>query len=306
MNPLRGILLKLGQVLLASVVWAIIKAVAPSIPAGEAVFFRSFFAMPVIVVWLALRGDLSTGLRVVSPMLHVWRGLIGTAGMGLYFAGLGLLPLPEVTAIGFATPILVVIFAAMFLGEQVRFFRLLAVAIGLAGVVIVVAPRLGAFSGGTVETTQALGALLVLAGATVAALIQVFVRRMVATEQTSAIVFYFSITATVMSLLSLPFGWVVPSAWELFLLASAGVLGGISQIFLTSAYRYADASLVAPFDYTSMIFAVVIGYFVFSEIPTDQTLIGAALVILAGGLIIWRERQLGLQRSQARKGMNPN
>ena len=89
------------------------------------------------------------------------------------------------------------------------------------------------------------------------------------------------------------------------MLVAAGLLGGVGQILLTSSYREADASLVAPFDYVSMLFALVIGYFVFAEVPTLTMLAGAALVVTAGILIIWRERQLGLERARQRKAMTP-
>ena len=138
-----------------------------------------------------------------------------------------------------------------------------------------------------------------------AALAQVFVRRLVMTEQTSAIVFWFSITSTILGLLTLPFGWVVPSLREAVLLVSIGLLGGLGQILMTSSYRYADASLVAPFEYVSMLLALAIGWFVFGEAPTLVMLAGAALVIAAGILIIWRERQLGLERTRQRKAMSP-
>ncbi len=104
-----------------------------------------------------MRGDMRTGLKVASKMGHFWRGLVGTAAMGMMFTGLGLLPLPEVTAIGFAAPILTVIFAAMFLNESVGVIRLSAVALGLVGVLVVLSPRLTAFSGETVQTAQAMG-----------------------------------------------------------------------------------------------------------------------------------------------------
>lgn len=150
-----------------------------------------------------------------------------------------------------------------------------------------------------------MGALLVLIGAVCAALAQIYIRKLVQIETTSAIVFYFSITSASLSLLTLPFGWVIPSGPELGLLIGAGVLGGAGQIFLTSAYRFADASVVAPFDYASMLFALVIGFFIFDEVPTRTMLTGAAIVILAGCLIIWRERQLGLKRGQARAVKTP-
>lgn len=304
MRPLRGIALKLGSVLVFIVMASMIKATADHVPAGQAVFFRSAFAIPVIVVWLIWRHELSTGLRAASPIGHVWRGFAGTCAMGLGFAGLGYLPLPEVTAIGYAAPLLTVIFAAMFLGEDVRLFRLSCVALGLMGVLIVLSPRLTVLDG-PASHAEAFGAMLVLGGAVFAALAQVFVRKLVHTEKTPAIVFYFSLTATVLSLATLPFGWVWPSPTEWGLLVGCGLLGGVGQILLTSSYREADASLVAPFDYASMIFALAIGWFVFSEMPTRTMLIGAALIILAGILIIWREHRLGKDRAQQRKVTTP-
>ena len=305
MRPLRGIALKLGSVLVFIVMSAMIKTTAAHVPAGQAVFFRSAFAIPVIVVWLALRGDLRTGFTAKNPIGHVWRGLMGTLAMGLGFAGLGYLPLPEVTAIGYAAPLLVVVFAAMFLGEEVRLFRLASVALGLTGVLIVLSPRLTILTGELTGHREAFGAMLVLGGAVFAALAQVFVRKLVVSENTSAIVFWFSLTATVLSLATLPFGWVIPTGVEAATLVAAGLMGGVGQILLTSSYREADASLVAPFDYASMLFALLIGYFVFAEVPSWTMLFGAALVIAAGILIIWRERRLGLERARGRKAMTP-
>lgn len=305
MRPLRGIAFKLASVIVFIVMAAIIKSTAQHVPAGQAVFFRSFFAMPVIVVWLMLRAELATGLRTVNPFGHVWRGLMGTCAMGLGFAGLGYLPLPEVTAIGYAAPLLTVIFAAMFLGEEVRAFRISAVALGVAGVMIVVWPRLTLVQGSAISHAQAFGAMVVLGGAVFAALAQVFVRKLVQTEGTPAIVFWFSATATVLALATIPFGWVIPTPREAALLVTAGLLGGLGQIFLTTSYREADASLVAPFDYASMIFALLIGYTVFDEVPTLTMLAGASLVVTAGILIIWRERHLGLERARQRKAMPP-
>lgn len=306
MQPLKGIFFKVSSVTMFILMASLIKATATHVPPGEAVFFRSFFAIPVIFVWLWLRKDLATGLKVESRLAHFWRGFIGTFAMGLGFAGLGLLPLPEVTAIGYAAPLLTVIFAAMFLGEEVRAFRLGAVALGMVGVLIVLGPRLTVFSGEQVARTEALGAMVVLMGAVCAALAQIYVRNLVKTEQTAAIVFYFSLTSTLLSLLTVPFGWVVPTPTEAALLILAGILGGMGQIFLTSAYRFADASVVAPFDYASMLMAILIGYFVFSEVPTVTMLLGAGLVVLAGVIIILREHRLGLIRGKGRQNMTPH
>ena len=304
-RPLRGITLKICSVIVFIAMSALIKSTADRIPPGEAVFFRSFFAMPVIVAWLALRGELRTGFGTANPLGHVWRGVMGTLAMGLGFAGLGYLPLPDVTAIGYAAPLLTVIFAAMFLGEEVRAFRISAVALGMAGVMIVLWPRLSLTGRAELGTAEALGAMLVLGGAVFAALAQVFVRKLVQTGRTPAIVFWFSMTATLLSLLTLPYGWALPTASEAALLVLAGLMGGVGQILLTSSYREADASVIAPFDYASMLFALVIGYTVFGEVPTLTMLAGAALVITAGILIIWRERRLGIERARQRKAMTP-
>jgi drug/metabolite transporter (DMT)-like permease len=305
-RPLRGIALKLASVLIFIIMAAMIKATSAHVPGGQAVFFRSFFAIPVIVVWLLWRRELSTGLRTDDPFGHFWRGFMGTMAMGLGFAGLGYLPLPEVTAIGYAAPLLTVVFAAMFLGEEVRVFRITAVALGLAGVLIVLSPRLSLVSEGAASYREAFGAALVLGGAVFAALAQVFVRKLVMAEQTATIVFWFSVTSTVLSLVTIPFGWVWPTPFETALLVGAGLMGGVGQILLTSSYREADASVIAPFDYASMLFALAIGWFVFAEAPTGTMLGGAALVVLAGCLIIWREHRLGLERARQRKSMTPN
>jgi drug/metabolite transporter (DMT)-like permease len=308
-GPLRGIAMKLASVVVFMTMATLIKLVADRVPAGEVVFFRSAFAMPVILVWLAATRSLGAGLRTASYIGHLWRGLAGTTAMVFSFAGYGLLPLPEVTAIGYAAPLLTVVFAAMFLGEEVRAFRILTVALGLVGVLVILSPRLGAMeTGGAVGglgAREALGAVVVLTGAVFAALAQVFIRKLVATETTSAIVFYFSMNAAILSLVTLPFGWVRPDAVTAAILVACGLLGGVGQVLLTSAYRFADASVVAPFDYASMILALAIGYVGFDEVPTPAVIGGAALVILAGILIIWRERQLGFERARQRRSMTP-
>lgn len=303
-NATRAIALKITSVLFFVVMAALIKVGSAEVPPGEAVFFRSFFAIPVIVAWLAMRGLLRTGLRAQNPIGHVWRGLIGSTAMGMSFAGLAILPLSEVKAIQYAMPIFVVLLAAVMLGERIRLVRITAVALGMVGVLIILWPRLTAFTGDDVDARLAFGALVVLAGSFFAAFAQIFVRRLVETEETAAIVFWFSVTATCLSLFTAPFGWVVPSAGAAAALVGAGFLGGVGQILLTSAYRYGDAGIVAPFEYASILFAIAIGFVWFSEVPTVEMVLGAALVIAAGVLIIWRERQLNLQRGRARAAMS--
>ena len=301
-KPALGIALKLSAIFLFTCMSAIIKATADDVPAGEAVFFRSLFAIPVILIWLAQRGQLSVGLKTKNPMGHVWRGVLGTSAMALTFSGLGLLPLPEVTAIGFATPIFTVILAAIMLGERIRLFRVSAVLVGLIGVIIILWPR---FGGTEMDKMATLGAMLILGATMLRSLVQIHLRQLAQTEHTAAIVFYFSVTATMLSLLTAPFGWTVPDANTTGLLISAGVIGGIAQIFITSSYRFGTVSMLAPFEYTSMLFAIILGYFVFDELPTALMLTGSSLVIIAGAIVIWRERQLGMERAKVRAVSEP-
>lgn len=312
-RPGRAIALKLGAVFLFTVMAAVIKIATETVPAGQAVFFRSFFAFPMIILWLWQRGDLRHGLKPSNLMGHVWRGIFGTTAMGLTFGGLSLLPLPEVTAIGYATPLFTVIFAVLFLGERVRLFRLSAVAVGLVGVLIVLYPRF-TIGGDAVSQMATLGALMVLGASIMRALVQVHVRRLVQTDSTAAIVFFFSLTATVLSFMTLPLGmlvdwpaltWVMPGLQVSLLLICSGLIGGVAQIMITSSFRFGPVSMLAPFDYASMIFATLIGWLVFSEIPTPAILIGAGLVMTGGVLIIWRERQLGLDRSRSKASSPP-
>ncbi|MEZ7814043.1 MAG: drug/metabolite transporter (DMT)-like permease [Paracoccaceae bacterium] len=306
MRPLRGIAYKLVSVVIFIAMVSMIKATAPRVPSGEAVFFRSFFALPVILMWLYHLQELRHGLRVNNPWGHAKRGVLGAVAMLFSFAGLGYLPLPEVTAIAYLAPLLTVVFAAIILGEEVRIFRISAVGLGLVGVTIVVWPKLTFLSPEVAMKAgdpEALGVALVMLGATFAALAHIFVRKLVQTDKTPAIVFYFSVTSIALSLLTIPFGWVVPTPFEAALLVCSGLLGGLGQIFLTAGYREADASVVAPFDYTSMIFALLIGYFIFAEVPSLTTMAGAGLVIFAGILIIWREGRLEIERTKQRRAV---
>lgn len=300
-NPFRAISLKIASVLLFVLMATLIKAASAEVPPGQTVFFRSLCAMPVIIGWLMWQGKFPTGLRTVNPVGHLWRGLIGSTAMGLSFAGLAILPLSEVKAIQYAMPLFVVILAALMLGERVRAVRLTAVGMGMVGVLIILWPRLTSFTGGNVDPMLAYGALIVLTGSLCAAFAQIFVRKLVETEETAAIVFWFSVTATLLSLLTIPFGWKMPSMTVLACLVGSGLLGGLGQILLTSAYRFGDASIVAPFEYASMLFAIAIGYAVFGEVPTLVMLLGASIVIASGVLIILREHYLKLQRGKGRQ-----
>ena len=291
MSPnLRGILLKVTAVSIFVVMMALIKETSAEVPTGQQVFYRAFFTLLVVVGWLSARGDFLSALHTSNIKGHLWRSTAGAAAMSLRFFALGVLTFPEVTALGFTTPLILTLLAAIMLGEVVRLFRLTTVALGFVGVLIILWPSLDL--NGDRSTTELFGAIAIIASAGLAALAQIFVRRLVVTENTAQIVFYLSFFITLLSLGSIPFGWVVPSFEANVMLTIAGLIGGVGQICLTAAYRNAPASVVAPFDYSSMLLAIAIGYFWFAEIPTLWTIAGAVVIILSGAVIIWREQIL--------------
>lgn len=298
-KPFLGIALKLLSALAFTLMSAGIKLVSDRYPVGELVFFRSFFALLPLLVWLAWQGDLINAVRTRNLKGHFLRGIIGGCGMFSGFMALYYLPLPDAVTIGYASPLMVVVLAAIMLRETVRAYRWTAVVVGFIGVLVMISPHFGAsalargLSGG-----PAVGALFALLGASCAALATIQVRRLTVTERTGAIVFYFSVLSSLLGLSTIVLGWRMPTPEEWAILLGIGILGGIGQILLTESYRHADASLVAPFEYTTMIWALLIGWFVFGELPGRTVLIGGAIVAAAGIFVLWRERKLGLKRAK--------
>jgi drug/metabolite transporter (DMT)-like permease len=301
MNIFKAILLKLGSALLFALMQALVRYLGEIIPLGQVVFFRSAFAiLPVLVIY-AWRRELAAAVHTQRPFGHLARGMLAVVGMFLNFAALARLPLVEATAISFATPLITVAFAAWFLGERVRIFRWSAVVIGFAGVIVMLWPHLNWAHFALGSATTAVGAVCALAGAFTNAGSVIQTRRLTDSETTSSIVLYFSLFCAIAGLLTYPFGWHSPTWLQLAALVAVGLLGGLAHLLLTESYRFAPASVIAPFDYSMMIWAFLLGYAMFGELPTVYVFIGSAIVAAAGLLVIWRERQLGLQRARQRR-----
>jgi len=300
MNVASGIVLKLVSVLLFALMSTLIRAAGQKFPLGEVVFFRSAFAIVPVVVFYAWRGELANVVRTRRPLGHLGRGLQGICAMFVNFAALARLPLMDATAISFASPFITVIFAALILKERVRRYRWTAIAIGFAGVIVMMWPYLdihGTITLGTAERT--IGALCALAGAFLNAGTVIQTRRLTESETTSAIVFYFSVICSFAGLATLPFGWAAVNGWDFLMLSMIGIIGGMSHLFLTECYRLAPASVVAPFDYTAMLWAFLFGYFVFRELPSSYVYVGAVIVVACGLFVLWRERQINAAEIKA-------
>ncbi|MFM1813764.1 MAG: hypothetical protein RLZ98_459 [Pseudomonadota bacterium] len=291
-----GIMLKITAVLLFTTMFACVKATADVVPPGEAVFFRSFFTLVPVFAYVWLKGDSLKVLRARNPVGHAWRGGLSALAMVLNFTAVGLLPLADVIAIGYAMPMFTTIFAALLIGEVVRGYRWAAIVIGLVGVLIIMWPRLEFLRGDVAQWGALAGALSAVAAAALVGLGLVVVRMLVSGESTASIVFHFALYCSAGSLLTLPFGWTVPDPASAAILVLAGLSGGTAQLLLTESIRHADMSTLAPFEYVSMLATVAIAYLLFAEVPTAWTLGGASLVIGAGLLIVWRERRLAQER----------
>jgi drug/metabolite transporter (DMT)-like permease len=305
-NPIRGIVLKILSVIVFLVMSTCIKLAGDGMATGEITFYRSFFAIFPILAYLGWRGELRTAFKTSSIAGQITRGFVGVVSMTFSFYGLVRLPLPDAIAIGYAMPLFSVIFAAIFLKEVLRVYRLAAVAIGLTGVLIISWPKLTLMQHADENTAQiALGAMALIGSAILGAVAMLLVRRLVQTEKSSTIVLYFSLTASVFSLFSIPLGWPPMTIEQKLLLIVAGFCGGLAQILMTESYRYAEVSTIAPFEYTSIVFGLIVSYFLFGNVPEPLMLIGTAIVISAGVFIIYRESRLGLERKAMRKLVTP-
>ena len=296
-RPTFGIALKVSSALAFSLMSAGVKSLTDRYPVGELVFFRSAFALVPLFAWLAWQGNLVGSIRTSNLKGHLLRSIIGSCGMFAGFAALTFLPLSDAVAIGYASPLMVVVLAALVLKERVRAYRWGAVLIGFLGVLIMLAPHVGA--GGLATGGAGIGAVFALMGAACSACATIQVRRLTGTETTGAIVLYFTLLTTLLGLATIVLGWRLPGPGELAFLVLLGILGGIGQILLTESYRYGDASLIAPFEYTTMIWAVLIGWFAFGQLPQPAVAMGGAIVAAAGIFVVWRERRLGLVRAEA-------
>src|SRR5476651_1102117 len=304
MNMFKAIGFKLISALLFAAMSALVRQLGDVAPVGQLVFFRSACAIPPVLLIYALRGELMSAVRTSRPFGQLGRGALSVGGMFTNFSALTRLPLADATAISFASPLITVALAAVILKEQVRFYRWTAVLLGFGGVIVMLIPHfdLSNYAAVGTATVATIGSILALISAFCNAGTVIQTRRLAQSETTSSIVFYFSLVTALAGAVTLPFAWHTPTGSELLALTSLGVFGGIAHIFLTESYRHAAASVIAPFDYSAMLWALLLGYWVFGELPSALVYVGATIVACAGLFVIWRERQLGLQRAREAEG----
>ncbi len=298
MNVVKAVLLKVASALLFAVMSVLVRYLGDRYPVGQVVFFRSAFAILPVVIIYAWRRELEAAVRTGQPLRHIGRGATAVGAMFCNFSSLARLPVVDATAISFVSPLITVALSALILKERVRIYRWSAVIVGFCGVLVMLAPHLDV-GRSAASTAGAVGAMLGLTGAFFSAGSTIQTRALTRSETTSSIVLYFSIICALAGLCTWPFGWIAPTGGELTALIVIGICGGLAHILLTESYRHAPASLVAPFDYTSMLWALILGFLVFGEVPSVLVFVGAGIITGAGLFVIWRERQLALQRVRA-------
>lgn len=296
-RPVFGIILINAAVALFTTMDAVIKGVSEVFPTGQLVFFRNLFAFAPILVFIVItQGGLS--LRTRHLRGHILRGLFGVSAMYCYFLSYKLLPLSDAVALGLSGPIFLTLLSIPFLGEKVGIRRWSACIVGFLGVLIMTRPGAGVWQA---------AALVPLLAAVFYALAMISIRRLTATEQSGAIVFYFTVFATLAGLATAPLGmawpdlaWVWPSDVEFWgIVILIGLMGGCGQILITIAFRCAPVSVVAPFDYMALVYAFILGFFCFQEVPDAYLVIGGAVVVASGIYIVHRETVVARQRRQA-------
>jgi Predicted permeases len=279
----RGIALRIGGVTCFAAMMAAMKYGARhGVGPAEILFYRNFFSLPTIILWVVFNGGLSA-VKTNRPRAHATRSALGLSVMFCTFVALSMLPLAEATVISFSAPLFATMLSALVLKERVLWHRWAAIAVGLLGVLIVVRP------GGA--GLPALGVAVALTGAIGAGVVTITLRQIGQTESATATVFWFNVASVVVTAIPMPFLFHAHDGHVWIALALGGLTGGFAQIMMTAALRHAPVSALAPFDYLQMIWAMLWSFLLFAILPTWSAVVGAILIGWGGCYVLWRERR---------------
>jgi drug/metabolite transporter (DMT)-like permease len=248
-------------------------------PLGQVLFFRGFFGL-VFYFFVIPKDRIHNFYYTKRAGLHFLRCFFGLIALIAIFIALRSLPLATVVSISFAAPIFTTIFSIFFLSEKVGFFRWLAVFIGFLGIIIITEPG---FSSLNVYYIFPIIFCLGLSYVAIA------IRQLSTTEPVWLISLNFSAAITLVSFFTIPFGWIMPNLEDLILLSLVGLFGGVANLWLSQSYKFSEVSLVTPLKYLALVFGIFFGYFIWDEVPTLKTLIGAMFVIISSLIIFRRE-----------------
>lgn len=275
----RGIIFMLGAMLIFSILNAIIKDVTASYSPPQLVFFRCFFAAFPAGIFIALRGEWMTP----SPSewkIHFKRAILLAVGLSTLFIGIGMLPLSNSMALYFSSTLFLVILSYPILKEKVGFVQGIAVAVGLIGVLIIAKPGGDVFHWGT---------LFVIMGAFMESAYNLYGRLLSTTHNSFLLTFLGSLLPAFVVLLALPFVWVTPDFWGWVSLVVLGLGGGLGQLCVTFAYRYAPAGIIAPMIYSALLWSIMLDVILYSNWPDESLFLGCGIIIASGLIIVFYE-----------------
>ena len=275
----RGIAYMVASTVMFAGVNAIVKWELAFYPVGEVAFFRSLFAFGAVAVLILPRTGFGV-LRTSRYREHLQRGLSQFGSMSCMFLALRVLSLGSAAAISFSAPLFTTLLSIVILKEKVGIHRWSALIVGFLGVLVVTHPGAG---------TLTIGALFALANAILISSVAVAIRRMSATESTETLTLYQMSIITVCTLFLLPLGFAPPAWYDVIGLACAGIGNGVAQYWWTRSLSLAPPSAVVPFNYLSLVWATILGFAIWGDVPTMTLLIGSAIVVASGLYILWRE-----------------
>ncbi len=276
-NNLRGMLWKTAGTFNLSIQQAIVRHVSFGLHPFEIVFFRNLFGLLFILPWF-LRGGFEP-LRTKFVWLHVLRATLELLGMLSFFYALSITPLAQIAALGFATPIFTTILAVFFLKEMVGFRRWAAILFGFAGALVTL--QLGA-------GPPSVGALIMLLSTFILAFVLILVKILSRTDSSITIISYSNILMLPMSLVAALFFWQWPDWPQLMWLVVLGIVSSAASFMDTQALRLADMHIVMPLEFLKLIWAALLGYVLFSEIPDTYTWVGGAMIFTSAAYIAFR------------------
>lgn len=285
-NPPLAIGLRILSGLLFTGMLICVKAVSVDVPLGEIVFYRSFFALIPLVLFLWIRREFPRGLATHRPWGHFARASFGALAMFASFAAIARLGVAEAILIAQLSPVFLSIAAVFMLSERMTIWRIGGLGLGFAGVVVLVWPELG---GRDPDATRVAGFAMGLTGAVLTAFALIMVRSLNRSESPGAIAFYFVVVSMLAGLATLPWGWVFPTGQTLLLLIGAGLFGGFAHIAMTLAFRYAEASRIAPFEYVALLWPVLADLLIF-KVPFATSFVFALPLVLGGAAFAAAEK----------------
>lgn len=290
LNPtvLKGVLLMAAYAAAMAAMHATVRYSSTELHPFVIAFFRNLLSLPMVLPLVLRHGR--AGLRPKRFDLHLWRAVIGAAAMLAWFYALSVLPLANATALSFTTALFVTIFAALFIGEQVGLRRGAAVIIGFVGTVIILRPGLEVVS---------IGAVLAVVSSATWGIALVVIKTLSRYDRTESIVFWASVLLTPLTFVAALFVWQWPTWEQLGVLALLALFSTIAHVLMTEAFKNAEAVVVMPLDFTRLIWAAVIGYVLFLEVPDWGTWLGGTVIFASATYITWREHQLEQQRKAA-------